>query len=294
MYMSGVGPMSRDVRDSAELLQIMAEPDLRDPWTFKDSPPDYLAALTKGVAGMTMAWTPDWGNFNHFFSDADSVCDAPVLETVHQTALRFREAGAQVDEIHLDFGADFLKAFESWFVINNADRYALLGHLVDDPTTRAVLSNHARHILEPGRSITGAEYALALRERQRFTNLLEQRMAGYDLILTPTTPYVAQKVEDMMSLVPTGIIQRYAYHTFMVNFTGFAAPLSARRVRGRPAGGPADHRPAEPGRQNNAGRQSPGGAAAVGGFPPLGVAPKTRMPRSADSLHAGRPGTDEV
>ena len=55
------GPLSRTVRDSALLLQVMAGPDPRDPTTIREEPPDFLDALDRSIEGLRIAWSPDFG-----------------------------------------------------------------------------------------------------------------------------------------------------------------------------------------------------------------------------------------
>jgi Asp-tRNA(Asn)/Glu-tRNA(Gln) amidotransferase A subunit family amidase len=57
-----LGPITRDVRDSAVLLQAIAGPDPADPTCFPEPPPDFLAGLDGGIHGLRMAWTPDLGH----------------------------------------------------------------------------------------------------------------------------------------------------------------------------------------------------------------------------------------
>ena len=60
-HFSQSGPMSRTVADTALLLQVLAGPDSRDPNSIKETPPDFSAGLRRGVAGMRIAWSVDYG-----------------------------------------------------------------------------------------------------------------------------------------------------------------------------------------------------------------------------------------
>src|SRR5437588_279917 len=61
LIFSGAGPITRDVRDAAMLLQVLAGADSRDPTSMKEPPPDYLASLESGVAGLRALWVPACG-----------------------------------------------------------------------------------------------------------------------------------------------------------------------------------------------------------------------------------------
>ena len=55
---SCMGPMSRTVRDSALLLQVMSGPHPEaEHGTIQDEPADYAAALDRGVAGLRIGWS---------------------------------------------------------------------------------------------------------------------------------------------------------------------------------------------------------------------------------------------
>ena len=55
------GGLSRDVADSALLLNVLTRPDARDSFAIPYRGIDYLDGLDGGVAGMRIAWSPDLG-----------------------------------------------------------------------------------------------------------------------------------------------------------------------------------------------------------------------------------------
>lgn len=87
---SGIGPMTRDVRDSAMLLQAVAAVNKRDPFSMSSSPPDYLGELEKGVEGLRMAWSPDIGRV--------AAEDDKVVALCHDAARLFEKMGAIYSE----------------------------------------------------------------------------------------------------------------------------------------------------------------------------------------------------
>jgi Asp-tRNA(Asn)/Glu-tRNA(Gln) amidotransferase A subunit family amidase len=88
---SGIGPMARDVRDAALLLHVMAGPDERDPFSRgMRQPPDYVAELEKGVKGLRVAWSSDFGRIQPDHPEVVDVC--------HALAITFKELGAIYNE----------------------------------------------------------------------------------------------------------------------------------------------------------------------------------------------------
>ena len=59
--LSHTGPMTRTVRDAALMLNSMVGADPRDLSSLPAVETDYLAGLDRGIQGLRVAWSPDWG-----------------------------------------------------------------------------------------------------------------------------------------------------------------------------------------------------------------------------------------
>ena len=79
--MQGLGPMTRDVRDAALVMSVIAGPDHRDWWCSATPAPDYLSSLDEGVEGVRVAWSPDLGRIEPARPD--------VVEVAHQAPRRW-------------------------------------------------------------------------------------------------------------------------------------------------------------------------------------------------------------
>jgi Asp-tRNA(Asn)/Glu-tRNA(Gln) amidotransferase A subunit family amidase len=224
---TSIGPMTRDVRDAAIVLQAIAGPDPRDPTTLRSDPPDYLATLDHGVAGMRFAWAPTFGR-----SDG---ADPAVVAAVGQAAGALSHAGATVEEVDLRLGV----AIDVILSISGSDGYAAAGHLYEDPGTRALLTPYARLVFERWTTITGVDYSRALAERARAIWQLTTAFETYDAILTPTVGIVAPPLAAVAPPVPgqPTSLPNVTGYTNIVNFTGFcAASVPCGFVDGLPIG----------------------------------------------------------
>jgi aspartyl-tRNA(Asn)/glutamyl-tRNA(Gln) amidotransferase subunit A len=106
------GPMTRDVRDAAIVLQAMAGPDGRDLVSLQDDPPDYLDSLHRGVEGLRLAWTDDFG-----FASKYALPETPrVIEVVRNAVFGLSKVGAIVEKADQEWedptGEEFELALE--------------------------------------------------------------------------------------------------------------------------------------------------------------------------------------
>ncbi len=93
-----VGPMTRDVRDAALMMNAICGHDPRDSTSLNRSVPDYTAALADGLAGMRL------GIPKEYFGEG---LDDEVRQAVEHSIRLLREAGAEVREVslpHTEYG----------------------------------------------------------------------------------------------------------------------------------------------------------------------------------------------
>ena len=166
------GPITRTVRDSALLLQVLAGPDGRDPGCMRVQPPDFVAALDQDVRGLRVAWSPDLGY---------AAVDPQVAAATSRGARVFEELGCTVEEV--DVGLE--DPFPTFWDIFSITGYTAYGHLLDAHS--AELTEYARKTIERGRVMTVADYSRAQLDVLHLQARMEAFFERYDLLLTPTT-----------------------------------------------------------------------------------------------------------
>ncbi len=171
------GPMSNDVRDSAILNQALSGFDVRDPGSIKTAVPDYLTELEDGVDQMRIGTTMTLG-----ISDVND----DVATAVENSWAAFSELGANVEKLAIAF--DPIPR-EAWWTLWTAGQVAMYGHLADERPED--LMPYTLEMIEHGRTLTGADVSLALRNVQNLQLQLHQVFQEYDLILAPTNAAVA-------------------------------------------------------------------------------------------------------
>jgi len=202
------GPMSRTVKDSAILLQVLSGHDPRDPISLQQRPPNFLAALDKGVRGLRIAWS---GNLGY------AAVEPEVMEATSKAARVFEELGATVEEPNLALS----EPYPPFFDLFSTNTYAAYGHLYEEQ--RDKLADYSVTFMEHGKKVTGAQYARVIRYIDGLKLQMDTFMKRYDLLLTPSMAVVAFPIGRR----PTKIAGRdsdpwwgFMPFTFPFNMTG--------------------------------------------------------------------------
>lgn len=223
LQFASAGPLARDVRDAALLLQVLAGPDKRDPTCRDDQPPDYLAGLEDGVEGLRVGWMRDFGDVLEL--------DPEVVAVARDAAECLRAHGARLTPCRQAWP----HSRQTMAAINAAHAYALEGQVLhEDPAAWGQLTPYARERFESGRRVTGAEYVLALKAHFELMEQVDSLFDDYDLIASPTVGFVAPRLAELegMRMPPAT-----AAITETANFVGYAAAsIPAGFLNGLPVG----------------------------------------------------------
>ncbi|HEY5046506.1 MAG TPA: amidase [Rhizomicrobium sp.] len=180
-----VGPMSRTVRDSALLMNVISRPDARDWHSLDYDAADYTQGLEKGVKNKRIAFSRRLGYVERV--------DSEVEMLVAAAANRFAEMGADVEEADPDFGDPGPVFRTLWW----AGAGLLLGDLPAEKMTR--LDPGLRRMAEEGNAISLKEYLAATAARGAYGSRMRRFMEKYDFLLTPA---VATPAFDIGQLTP--------------------------------------------------------------------------------------------
>jgi aspartyl-tRNA(Asn)/glutamyl-tRNA(Gln) amidotransferase subunit A len=170
------GGLSRDVADSALLMNVLTQPDARDSFAIPDRGIDYLDGLDGGVRGLRIAWSPDLG-----FPGAD-----PAVVAGMQPAIdALKKAGANVQPVALDLSA----AQPALEAIWGASHAALVRDF--DGAQLAALDPGLLRLVISAQAISAIELQAAYAEMRALSQRMQSFHREYDLLLTPTIPITA-------------------------------------------------------------------------------------------------------
>ena len=213
-----IGPMTRNVRDAALLLQAIAGHDPRDSTSANVEVPDYLAELEDGVPNLRI------GVVGELMGEG---VEPGVRGVVEEVARRLESAGAEVEEASLPHSSYALPAY---YIIAPAEvssnlarfdgvRYGLRVpadgvHEMYRNTREEGFGDEAKRRIMLGTYALSsgfyeAYYAQAQKVRTRIAEDFRAAFSRYDLLLSPTVPSVAfeigAKVDDPLAMYANDI-----------------------------------------------------------------------------------------
>ncbi|HOZ54774.1 MAG TPA: Asp-tRNA(Asn)/Glu-tRNA(Gln) amidotransferase subunit GatA [Clostridia bacterium] len=199
-----IGPITKDVKDAAILLNIIAGKDEKDTTSITIDKKDYTKCLKNDVRGLKI------GVPKEFFGEG---INPEVKEKVENAIEKYRELGAEIEEISLDIAKYSLAAY---YIIACAEASSNLGRFDgirygyrtenfenlkdifvnsrsegfgDEVKRRIILGTY---VLSSG--YYDAYYKKAQQVRTLVKREFENAFKKYDVILTPTSPTVAYEI----------------------------------------------------------------------------------------------------
>ena len=201
-----IGPLTKDVTDSAIILNMIAGHDEKDSTSSKHEKVDYTKSLVNDVKGMKI------GLPKEFLGEGVS---EEVKSALLEVAEKYKELGAEVEECTLDIGKH---ALATYYIIACAEASSNLGRFdgirygyrtEKFENLKDIYKNSRSEGFGPEvkrRIILGtyvlssgyydAYYKKAQKVRTIIKNEYNKLFEKYDLILTPTSPTTAFKIGE--------------------------------------------------------------------------------------------------
>lgn len=223
-----IGPITKDVKDSAMLLNVISGHDEKDSTSSEIEKVDYVKALKNDVKGLKI------GVPKEFFAEG---LNKEVRESLENAIKLYKEMGAEVEEISLDVAKYSLAAyyiiacaeassnlgrFDGIRYGHRAKEYSNLKELFTNSRTEGFGDEVKRRIIL-GTYVLSSEYydayyKKAQQVRTLVMNEFDKAFEKYDILLTPTSPTVAfdigSKTKDPLEMYLSDIC------TVSVNIAG--------------------------------------------------------------------------
>jgi aspartyl-tRNA(Asn)/glutamyl-tRNA(Gln) amidotransferase subunit A len=177
--LSNVGPMTRSVRDAALMLNMLARPDHRDPYSLPPERRVYLDGIDDGVQGWRIAYSPDLGHAK--VAPEIAACCA-------EAARRFEELGAHVEQV----GRIFESPREALLTLWAAGSARVMAGFPEEK--RRLADPGLIEVAARGERISAVEYVGADMARTALGVQMGAFHQQYDLLLTPMMPVPALPV----------------------------------------------------------------------------------------------------
>lgn len=204
-----IGPLCKDVRDCAAVLEVLASHDPKDSTSIERKDTDFVSALTGDIRGMRIGIPTD------YFSAG---LEEEVKNAILEAARRLQEQGAQVEEF--DFGLTEY-ALPAYYTIASAEASSNLerfdgikyGYRTEEYTdlhsmykkTRSEgFGPEVKRRIMLGSFVLSAGYydtcyLKALQVRTRVKEVFDRAFAKYHIILGPVAPTTAPELGVSLS-----------------------------------------------------------------------------------------------
>ncbi len=168
---SHVGPMTRTVKDAALMLNVIAGPDERDPYSLPAERVDYVKALKGSLKGLRVAYSETLG--------LAPAVDPEVRNATAKAARVFRELGCRVEATNPSWASPW----EPWRAIFLGGIAARLAPYLD---RKKEIDAGLLAIVEESLAWPPAKYVQAWVDRLAWCAKAMAFFERYDLLLTPT------------------------------------------------------------------------------------------------------------
>ncbi len=199
-----IGPITKDVEDSAILLNVLAGHDEKDSTSVNIPKKDYTKSLVKDVSKLKI------GVPKEFLGEG---INEEVKQSVEEAIKKYKELGATVEECTLDIANE---ALATYYIIACAEASSNLGRFdgirygyrtKNYETLKDIYKNSRsegfgaevkRRIILGTYVLSSGYYDAYYKKAQKVRTVIKQEFEKlfeeYDLLITPTSPTVAYKI----------------------------------------------------------------------------------------------------
>jgi aspartyl-tRNA(Asn)/glutamyl-tRNA(Gln) amidotransferase subunit A len=204
-----VGPLARSVEDCALLLGLMAGADPEDPTAITGPVPDYSAATTGSIKGLTI------GVPSAFYVDD---LDSEVAGILEATIAVLKREGVKVVQVELPDQRQLTAACQLVLAVEAAAFHKRW--MIERPQDYGA---QVLMRLQNGLAVPGVSYLEAVRWRGPALSAYLAAVAGVDAVIAPVAPVAAPTIAESdvgNSPDAEAVIQRLTRFTRPINYLG--------------------------------------------------------------------------
>ncbi|WP_369201338.1 amidase [Streptomyces sp. PU-14G] len=177
------GSVSRTVRDSAALLDLVRGPEPGDPYFAQQPSRPYAEEVARHPGSLRVGFlTRGWGGRR---------ITTPVADALTRTVGLLEDLGHRVEEVEVDLGVgweEFVLANARLMTANLAATVDELAAAFDRPVDSSTLEPATLAGHHYGQRVSGVQFVTALAVRNRVARGLARYFDAHDVLLTPTLP----------------------------------------------------------------------------------------------------------
>jgi aspartyl-tRNA(Asn)/glutamyl-tRNA(Gln) amidotransferase subunit A len=177
------GPMTRTVEDAAMLMEIIAGYDPSDVHSRKVEVPRYTDALSGSLKGLRVGIPK-----NYFYEQLSPSVD----QAIHAAIGHLEKLGAEIVDVEMP-GMPIHRA--CWFHIASPEAYSY--HELHLQKHADLYGADVRGRLEAGKVLLSIDYVRAQRARTLIKEQFNRLFEAIDVVVTPTVPIPAPRIEDV-------------------------------------------------------------------------------------------------
>jgi len=170
------GPITRNVRDAARVLDVISGPHPLDRWSLPAADSSFEAACERDVRGLRLAWSPDLGG---------NPIEPDVLEACRRAVTRFADLGCEVEALSL--ALDDLTRAQQTIVL--CETIASIGPRLE--RWKEVITPSLARLPEKAAEFTVADLVDAHWARERYWERISPVFEQFDALLTPVVGITA-------------------------------------------------------------------------------------------------------
>lgn len=232
---SHLGPMARTVEDAAVMLDVMAGPHPRDPFSLPAADTAYATSVDEPISDYRIAYSPDMGTYP---------IDPRVRDLLDEAVTAFEDAGASVEPVTVDMGLtndEIVDTFYTFAKVRWETLFDALERQGFDPRgeDRDRLRPKLVDTIMNADEVSTRAYKQADVARTRVYDGIQDVLDGFDLLVTATIAVVPFGHDESPTTIDGIEIEplRGWLLTQPLNFTGHpAASIPAGFIDGLPVG----------------------------------------------------------